>query len=104
MVAAEGPAMNHTGPVEARTANAPRELYTPVARDLEEVERILAESLYSRHPRVAEVLDHVSHYRGKRLRPVLLLLTAKACGTVTPAHHILGAVVEMIHTATLVHH
>jgi octaprenyl-diphosphate synthase len=49
------------------------------------------------------MLDHLSHYRGKRLRPALLLLTAHACGRVTPAHHVLGAVVEMVHTATLVH-
>src|SRR5439155_1539123 len=42
-------------------------------------------------------------YRGKRLRPMLLLLTAHACGIVNRAHHVLGAVVEMIHTATLVH-
>jgi octaprenyl-diphosphate synthase len=48
-------------------------------------------------------VDHVSHYRGKRLRPVLLLLTARACGKVVAAHHTLAAVVEMIHTATLVH-
>jgi len=34
---------------------------------------------------------------------MLLLLTAHACGRVTPTHHILGAVVEMVHTATLVH-
>jgi octaprenyl-diphosphate synthase len=79
------------------------DLYGPVAADLEEVERILARSLKNRYPRVAEVVDHVRHYRGKRLRPVLLLLTARACGKVTPAHHVLGAVVEMIHTATLVH-
>jgi octaprenyl-diphosphate synthase len=75
----------------------------PVARDLEEVERILAGTLVSRSPRVAAVIDHVGHYRGKRLRPLLLLLTARACGKVTPEHHILAAVVEMIHTATLVH-
>ena len=37
------------------------------------------------------------------LRPALLLLTAQACGRVAPAHHLLGAVIEMIHTATLVH-
>jgi octaprenyl-diphosphate synthase len=79
------------------------DLFAPVAADLEEVERILARSLKNRYPRVAEVVDHVRHYRGKRLRPVLLLLTARACGKVTPAHHVLGAVVEMIHTATLVH-
>jgi len=89
----------------AGPAHAPAHanLYAPVAGDLAEVERILAETLRSRHPRVAAVVDHVRHYRGKRLRPVLLLLTARACGPVTPAHHILGAVVEMIHTATLVH-
>lgn len=82
---------------------APFDLSAPIAADLEEVERILARSLRNRHARVAQVVDHVRHYRGKRLRPVLLLLTARACGKVTPAHHTLAAVVEMIHTATLVH-
>src|SRR5262245_38815939 len=86
-----------------RTVPVPLGLTTPIAADLEAVERILGESLRSRHPRVAEVVDHVGHYRGKRLRPVLLLLTAEACGGITPAHHTLAAVVEMIHTATLVH-
>ena len=75
----------------------------PIAGDLEEVERILGRTLRSRHAAVAQVVDHVRHYRGKRLRPVLLLLSARACGRLTPAHPILGAVVEMIHTATLVH-
>jgi octaprenyl-diphosphate synthase len=77
--------------------------FGPIAADLEEVERILARELKNRRPGVMQVVDHVRHYRGKRLRPVLLLLTARACGRVTPAHHVLGAVVEMIHTATLVH-
>ncbi|HTU17414.1 MAG TPA: polyprenyl synthetase family protein [Gemmataceae bacterium] len=77
--------------------------YAPIAADLVEVERILARVLKNKHARVAEVVDHVQHYRGKRLRPMLLLLTARACGRMTPAHHVLGAVVEMIHTATLVH-
>ena len=81
----------------------PPDLYAPIARDLEEVEHVLAQTLQSRYERVAAVVDHVGHYRGKRLRPALLLLTARACDRVTPAHHVLGAVVEMIHTATLVH-
>jgi len=67
------------------------------------VERVLARALQSRRTGVAPLLAHLSHYRGKRLRPTLLLLTARACGQVTGAHHLLGAVVEMIHTATLVH-
>jgi octaprenyl-diphosphate synthase len=40
---------------------------------------------------------------GKRLRPALLLLAAKACGNIRPDHILLAAVVEMVHTATLVH-
>jgi octaprenyl-diphosphate synthase len=79
------------------------DFYGPIARDLAEVERILRNSLDSDRPRVGRLLGELRQYEGKRLRPALLLLTARACGDVTPAHHLLGAVVEMIHTATLVH-
>jgi octaprenyl-diphosphate synthase len=79
---------------------APRDL---VASDLEEVERILATTLQSRRSHVARLVSHLRNYRGKRLRPTLLLLTARVCGSVNSAHHVLAAVVEMIHTATLVH-
>ena len=85
------------------TVAAPLDMVSPIASDLEEVERILSRSMRNKRPRVAAVVDHVRHYRGKRLRPVLLLLTARAFGKVVPAHHTLAAVVEMIHTATLVH-
>src|SRR6516225_8848673 len=77
--------------------------YGPIARDLEEMERILAETLDSPRNGVTQLVEHLRHYRGKRLRPALLLLVAHACGRVVPAHYVLGAVVEMIHTATLVH-
>ncbi len=89
--------------VDTQVALPPLDLHGPIAGDLEEVERILARTLKSRYSAVAGVVDHVRHYRGKRLRPVLLLLTARACGRFTPAHPVLAAVVEMIHTATLVH-
>jgi octaprenyl-diphosphate synthase len=79
------------------------ELFQPIARDLEEVEHVLARTLASTRPHVQRLVEHLGHYRGKRLRPILLLLTARACGRLTPTHHILAAVVEMIHTATLVH-
>jgi octaprenyl-diphosphate synthase len=84
-------------------APAAADVYGPIAGDLAEVERILAHKLASAQAGVARLLDHLGHYRGKRLRPALLLLTARACGRVNPVHHLLGAVVEMIHTATLVH-
>jgi octaprenyl-diphosphate synthase len=81
----------------------PLDLFAPITRDLEEMERILARTLHNARPGVSRLVEHLGHYRGKRLRPALLLLTAQACGRVTPAHHTLAAVVEMIHTATLVH-
>lgn len=78
-------------------------LFAPIAADLEHVERIYNGTIANSKPALSRILEHLDHYRGKRLRPSLLLLTARACGPVTPNHHILGAVVEMVHTATLVH-
>jgi len=75
----------------------------PIAADLAEVERVFARKLAHHRGHVSRLVAHVEHYRGKRLRPTLLLLAARACGSVTLAHHVLGAVVEMIHSATLVH-
>ena len=53
------------------------------------------------------LINQMGHYivgnGGKRLRPMLLLLAAKALGTVTNNHLILAAVIEFIHTATLLH-
>jgi octaprenyl-diphosphate synthase len=77
--------------------------FAAIARNLEDVERILKQTLENARPGVDRLVAHVAHYKGKRLRPALLLLVAKACGNLQPAHHILAAVVEMVHTATLVH-
>jgi octaprenyl-diphosphate synthase len=77
--------------------------YAPIRSDLEQVEQVLLQTLTNPRPGVIPLIRHLEKYRGKRLRPVLLLLTAHACGKVSHAHHVLGAVVEMIHTATLVH-
>jgi octaprenyl-diphosphate synthase len=75
----------------------------PVARDVDEADRIFERTLAPHRGPFGPLIDHLRHYRGKRLRPALLLLAAKACGKVTDAHRTLAAAVEMIHTATLVH-
>src|SRR5262245_11299538 len=74
-----------------------------VAADLAEVERIYDATLTPFRSRFGTIVQHLKQYRGKRLRPALVLLAGHACGKVTRAHHILGAVVEMVNTATLVH-
>lgn len=77
--------------------------YAPIAAELEEVERVFEEELGSRFPFVQQLVEHCSDFRGKRLRPALVLLSGQACGGLSVDHPVLAAVVEMIHTATLVH-
>lgn len=78
-------------------------LMAPIAADLVEVERRLEREL--RHPDkfIDELARHSFRLGGKRLRPALLLLSAQAVGGVGEEHRTLAAVVEMIHTATLIH-
>jgi len=90
-------------PTSLRPAKGPALPLSLVADDLAEVDRIYDDALLPFRRRFGPIVQHLRHYRGKRLRPALLLLAGHACGTVTRAHHVLGAVVEMVHTATLVH-
>ncbi|MCC6240515.1 MAG: polyprenyl synthetase family protein [Phycisphaerales bacterium] len=52
---------------------------------------------------VNTLVKHVSRFRGKMLRPMLVLLSGKAAGQTSDAHITLATVVEMVHMATLVH-
>ncbi len=74
-----------------------------IGTELLEAEKVLVEELQSDNPYVSDILQHSTRFRGKRLRPMLLLLTAKASGGIRHDHKVLAAVVEMIHLATLVH-
>jgi octaprenyl-diphosphate synthase len=77
--------------------------FSPIAADIEAADRIFDRTLAAYRSPFGPLIEHLRHYRGKRLRPALLLLTAKAVGKISPPHHALAAAVEMIHTATLVH-
>ena len=74
-----------------------------VAQDMAEVDRVIAERLDSGVPLVGEVARYIISAGGKRLRPVLLLLSCGALGYTGSQRHNLAAVVEFIHTATLLH-
>jgi octaprenyl-diphosphate synthase len=80
-----------------------KRLYAPVADELAAAEDLLRGELTSDDPFVDTLVKHAFRLGGKRLRPALVLLSAKATGTIVPGHIVLSAVVEMIHTATLVH-
>lgn len=70
---------------------------------MHQVDRVINERLTSEVPLVKEVAQYIISAGGKRLRPALLLLVAGALGNPHPHRHTLAAVVEFIHTATLLH-
>src|SRR3954466_15616548 len=74
-----------------------------VAPQLAVVEKRFLGELKSDLTCVNTLVKHVSRFRGKMLRPTLVLLTGRACGELTEAHNVIATVVEMVHMATLVH-
>lgn len=78
-------------------------LYAPIAAELEQSRRVLADELISDQGWISDLCAHVVQFQGKMLRPAVLLLAGRACGELKPAHATLAAVVELVHLATLVH-
>jgi octaprenyl-diphosphate synthase len=74
-----------------------------IVDDMREVDAVIARRLASGVPLVGEVSRYIIAAGGKRLRPALLLLGAGALGSRAPQRFSLAAVVEFIHTATLLH-
>ncbi|MDP9172941.1 MAG: polyprenyl synthetase family protein [Planctomycetota bacterium] len=74
-----------------------------VQPQLQGVEKLFEAELQSQAACVNTLVRHVSRFRGKMLRPLLVLLSGKACGKLADAHTVLATVVEMVHMATLVH-
>jgi octaprenyl-diphosphate synthase len=75
----------------------------PVNKEMEEFEDKFLASMKSSVP----LLDKITHYivrrKGKQLRPLFVFLSAKACGNITESTHRAAALIELLHTATLVH-
>lgn len=79
------------------------ELYAPIAGELAESQRRLADELLSDQGFISDLGRHVRQFGGKQLRPALVLLAGRAGGELRPEHPTLAAVVELVHLATLVH-
>jgi len=107
VVSGQVPTSSAGGPSESNQAEtdspALRRLYQPIARELSEVEASLGRELQSPHEALVQVLRHGTQLGGKRMRPALLLLVGRAVGPLSKNHIVLGTVVEMVHTATLIH-
>lgn len=76
---------------------------TLLQTDMAEVDRVIRTRLHSQIALVQQVSEYIIHSGGKRLRPALVVLTANALGYRGQTHYEMAAVVEFIHTATLLH-
>ena len=74
-----------------------------IAEDLKAVDEVIRQRLTSDVVLVRQIAEYIIAGGGKRLRPALLVLSARACGYEGSHHRELAAVVEFIHTATLLH-
>jgi len=78
-------------------------LLQPLGADLEAVEAEIRRMTASRAAPLRSLLAHVGRFSGKRLRPALTLVAGRLTGAVRAEHATVGAIIELIHTATLVH-
>jgi len=92
------------------TDDAPARLSTILEAQLDKTAQIIERQLASDLPAVNALCRHVERYRGKMLRPTMVLLSGLAASSeddparaLGRAHHLVAAVTELIHMATLVH-
>jgi octaprenyl-diphosphate synthase len=74
-----------------------------IAEDLTKVTQLIDEQLSDSDIYITRLVEFFGKYRGKMIRPALVLLAAEACGEITQEHIRVAAIFEMIHNATLLH-
>ncbi len=75
----------------------------PVENELKQFDTILRNTMRSTIPLVDLIIRYIIRQKGKRVRPLLVLLSAKICGTISERSYRGATLIEMLHTATLVH-
>ncbi|MGK0387438.1 MAG: octaprenyl-diphosphate synthase [Maribacter sp.] len=75
----------------------------PIAQELKEFEDSFREAMKSEVPLLDKVTGYIVKRKGKQMRPMFVFLCAKLAGTVNTSSHHAASLVEMLHTATLVH-
>ena len=80
-----------------------KQLLLPIAADMQAVDEIIRNELSSDVSRMHEISEYITSAGGKRMRPALLMLICRALGYEGTLHQYLGATIELLHTATLMH-
>ncbi len=85
------------------TTSPLQDILEPVEREMKEFHAEFRRAMISDVPLVNLVAKYLICTKGKQLRPMLVLLSAKACGEVNDATYRAATLVELLHTATLIH-
>lgn len=83
--------------------NQLEQIKTPVAGELERFAQIFDRTLQHSNPILQHVFDHIKQRKGKQMRPTLLLLVARAFGQPCEVSYLSAVMLELLHTASLVH-
>lgn len=75
----------------------------PIQTELEEFKKEFRQAMKSRVALVDLISKYLLNQKGKKIRPILVLLSAKLCGDINRRTYIGATLVEMLHTATLIH-
>lgn len=75
----------------------------PITEELKEFEANFAHSVSSSNQRIQEIIDYMMQSDGKKIRPILLLLAAKASGDINQITYNSAITLELLHTASLIH-
>ena len=97
------PPLTRALPAAASSTGTLEHAQTLVEFDMRAVDTLIGQRLRSEVVLVNQVAQHIIHSGGKRLRPLMVLLSAHALGYEGSHHRDLAAIVEFIHTATLLH-
>lgn len=80
-----------------------KKIFAPLHDDLKEFERTFNVLMHSDVKLVDQIAKYIVKHKGKQFRPALLIASARSVGEPNPATYITAGVVELLHTATLVH-
>lgn len=75
----------------------------PVAEELKKFNSYYKDSVFCNNPRIQEIIDYIMKSDGKKIRPILLLLAARAFGEINETTYQTAITVELLHTASLIH-
>ena len=90
-------------PVVSPSLRSLEEIQAPIAAEMREFEKNFREAMRSKAPLLDRIMHYIVQRKGKQMRPMFTLLSAKQFGPITDPGYTAASLIELLHTATLVH-